>query len=78
MNTEQVAAVDTHVDTFVAGAANEGMNAQALQLFSICAAWQKVRPIVNFAKAMLFWKPKWQAVITEFEGVADGICPATS
>ncbi len=76
MTTEHVEGVDQHLENFVAAEASEGMSAQALQLFNICNVYQKAKPVLKLARALLFWKPKWQAVIDELESVADGICPA--
>ena len=67
--------IDTHLEDFAANEANEGMSANAMKLFSVCNAYQKIRPIIIFVKGLLFWKPKWQKAIDEFIVVADGICP---
>ena len=67
--------IDNHLEDFSANEANGNMSANAMKLFSVCNAYQKVRPIIIFVKGLLFWKPKWQKVIDEFILVADGICP---
>lgn len=67
--------IDQHLEDFAANEATEGMSANAFKLLSVCNVYQKIRPILKFAKSLLFWKPKWQIVIDEFMAVADGICP---
>lgn len=71
----QVEEIDNHLESYVAAEAAAGMDANSLKLFNICGTYQKVRPIIKFVRAMLFFRPKWQAVIDEFMAVTDGICP---
>jgi hypothetical protein len=72
MNVQEI---DDHVDNFTAAEAPAGFNEAQLKLFDICQVWQKVRPIVKFARNMLFWRPKWQDVVDQFIAAADLSCP---
>ena len=74
----EVHEIDAHIDTHEATEfkASASFDEQQLKLFNICTAYQKVRPIIKFVRGLLFWKPKWQAVVDEFVAAADGICPA--
>lgn len=47
----------------------------AAKLGSVCEVYQKVRPVILFAKGLLFFKPKWQAVIQQLIDSLDLICP---
>lgn len=71
----QVHEIDEHIEAPAPEIDTSAFNAQELKLFNICAAYQKVRPVIKFVRGMLFWKPKWQAVIDTFLTVTDGICP---
>ncbi len=44
------------------------------RLFNICKAYKKVRPVIVFAKSLLFWKPKWVVVINLFIEALDNAC----
>jgi uncharacterized protein VirK/YbjX len=50
------------------------MDAQQ-QLVDLCAVYKKVRPALSFAKALLFWKPKWAAWVKELMDKLDEVCP---
>ncbi|WP_217603700.1 hypothetical protein [Chitinophaga sp. GbtcB8] len=41
-----------------------------------CAIYKTVRPILLFAKALLFFKPEWQKVLEAFIESMDGNCQA--
>lgn len=54
-------------------------NKQALEvahakLFNICSLYTKVKPVLKLAKGLLFFKPKWAALITLLITTLDEIC----
>lgn len=63
--------IDAHVDAHLAESANMDMKA-----INICNVYRAARPVIMFAKALLFWKPKWQAVVTALVEQLDITCPA--
>ena len=71
MKQEEIDALDAHVDEHLT--TTESMSAQ--KLLDICAIWKGVRPIVKVARALLFWKPKWQAVLDQLITSLDATCP---
>lgn len=73
----QVHEVDEQIESHEAAEVVDtaSFSEQQLKLFNICSAYQKVRPVIKFVRGLLFWKPKWQAVIDQFLAVTDGICP---
>jgi len=68
--------VDTHIenthDAAVAASA-DGPPSPGTPQF--CAIYTAARPVLVFARGMLFFKPKWQTVITGLIGGLDTICP---
>lgn len=73
----QVHEIDEHIEAHEAphtAIDTSAFSAQELKLFNVCSIYKKIRPIIKFARTLLFWKPKWQAVIDEFIAVCDGIC----
>jgi hypothetical protein len=66
MNTEEI---DSHVETHLDAIAT---NTKAIDL---CNLYHGVRPILKFAAALLFWKPKWQTVLNDFISHLDEACP---
>ena len=68
MNAEEV---DAHLEA----------NAEALtleaKLPNLCAIYQAVRPILKFAHALLFWKPKWRDALDKLVAALDEACPVT-
>lgn len=70
----QVHEIDEHIEAPAPEVDTSAFNAQELKLFNVCSIYKKIRPIIKFARTLLFWKPKWQAVIDEFIAVCDGIC----
>lgn len=55
------------------GAKAEAMSAQAVNVESICAVILIATPILKFIRSMLFWKPKWQAILDQVIG-ATAVC----
>lgn len=70
----QVHEIDEHIEAPALEVDTSAFSAQELKLFNVCSIYKKIRPIIKFARTLLFWKPKWQAVIDEFIAVCDGIC----
>lgn len=70
----QVHEIDEHIEAPVETIDTSAFSEQQLKLFNICGVYKKIRPIIKFARTLLFWKPKWQAVIDEFIVVCDTIC----
>lgn len=66
MNTEEI---DNHVDEHEAAI---NANTKAINL---CDLYNGVRPVLKFAVALLFWKPKWQKVLNDFLAHLDVACP---
>jgi hypothetical protein len=50
------------------------LEATRAKLFNICGVYQKAKPVLKFAKTVLFFKPKWAAVIGLFITTLDEIC----
>ncbi len=54
-------------------------NAEALaleaKLPNLCAIYQAVRPVMKFAHALLFWKPKWRDALDKLTASLDDACP---
>jgi hypothetical protein len=42
---------------------------------SFCTIYTGVRPILFFAKTLLFFRPKWQTLLTALIGALDISCP---
>lgn len=40
----------------------------------VCATFKKVRPVLVFVKSLLFFKPKWQAILQTLIDVLDKQC----
>jgi len=40
-----------------------------------CAVYKAARPILLLVKGMLFFKPKWQTVLTGLIAGLDAVCP---
>ena len=53
---------------------HEIAEANRIKLINICKAYQTARPILNIAKKILFFKPKWAAVIGFLIVTLDEIC----
>ena len=70
----QVSEVDDHIENFTAAENMAAEGTAQFKLFDICQVWQKVRPIIRFARGLLFWKPKWQAIIDEAMAALDVSC----
>lgn len=50
---------------------------KALTIPDICAIYQAVKPILKFARAILFFKPKWQSALDKLMNSLDQVCPAS-
>lgn len=44
------------------------------KLFNICSAYTKAKPVLKLVKSILFFKPKWAAVIGLLITTMDEIC----
>ena len=61
--------IDSHVETHLAE------TAAGNKMIDLCSLYQGVRPVLKFATALLFWKPKWQKVLNDFIAHLDEACP---
>lgn len=66
----EVHEIDSHVDDHLAK--SEELAAQ--KMLNLCSIWTGVKPVIRFARALLFWKPKWQAVIDQLITSLDEAC----
>jgi hypothetical protein len=69
-------AVDTHVDAthdIAVAAIADGPAKPGTPEF--CAVYTAARPVLLFARGLLFFKPKWQTVVTALIGGLDTVCP---
>jgi len=48
-----------------------------LQGFNLCNTYIKIKPVLRFARTLLFFKPKWQSLIDELIHHLDKGCPQT-
>jgi hypothetical protein len=53
----------------------EALNTKDFAGLDLCKIYKTVRPILEFAKLLLFFRPKWQAVLQSFLDAADKMCP---
>lgn len=68
--------IDKHIDAVLAESAPTALvTSTDFKLWNICKYYRAVRPVLKIAKGLLFFKPKWQNVITLFMNVLDGVCP---
>lgn len=67
MNTEDISAVDAHID------AHEEKIA-GVEIPNLCVLYEGARPALAFVKAILFFKPKWQKVIGDLMASLDAEC----
>lgn len=68
--------VDTHIEAthdIAVAAAADGPATPGTPQF--CAIYTAARPVLLFARGMLFFKPKWQTVVTALIGGLDTVCP---
>lgn len=75
--TDALAAhVDNHVenthDAAVAATADGPASPGTPQF---CAVYTAARPVLLFVRGMLFFRPKWQTIVTALIGGLDTICP---
>ncbi len=70
--------IDKHIDDVLAIEAPAGISANQFKLWNICRTYQAVRPVLKFAKGLLFFKPKWQGVMTMLMAALDEACPTTN
>jgi hypothetical protein len=61
MKTEEI---DKHVEKHLA----------ENKSFDLCTTYKTVKPVIEFAKLLLFFKPKWQQAIGNFVAVMDKNC----
>ncbi len=62
--------IDGHIAKHTAGAGTK-----ALTGLNLCAIYKVVRPILVFAKALLFFKPAWQTILQSLIDALDKTCP---
>lgn len=48
---------------------------ESLVGLNLCAIFKTVRPILVFAKTLLFFKPAWQAILQSLIDALDQSCP---
>lgn len=70
----EISDIDNHLANYPAPRPAGTLSDYELRVFNLCGIWQKVRPIIKFAKKLLFFKPLWQAVVEEFVDICDGLC----
>jgi len=66
--------VDANADTVNSINITQDMAAE-LKLVNICKIYQAVRPVLKFAKGLLFFKHKWQSFIQKLLDSLDAVCP---
>ena len=49
---------------------------EALKGKDLCGIFKTVRPILVFVKALLFFKPTWQAILQTLIDALDQTCPS--
>jgi len=64
--TQEVADIDAHVNDHLRTTAN-------LKAIDLEAAYKGVRPVLKFARSILFFKPKWQHVLDMFIASLDSL-----
>lgn len=67
--------IDKHIDEALAIEAPAGLSAAKLKMFNVCKAYLAVRPVLKFARGLLFFKPRWQKVIDILFVAMDEVCP---
>lgn len=68
MNQEHIAEVDNHLEKNTIATNEKGV------AFNLCEAYRVARPILKLARALLFWKPKWQNVLDILINTMDQEC----
>ena len=59
--------IDAHVEKHLPAIPEKGIP-------DLCVIYNAARPVIAFARALLFWRPKWQAVISAFMASLDAQC----
>lgn len=75
-NDALVSHVDAHVETnhdAVVQATADMPAAPGTPAF--CTVYTAARPVLVFVRGMLFFRPKWQTVVTALIGGLDTVCP---
>lgn len=60
--------IDAHLDTHA--------ETLAAKIPDLCAIYQAIKPVLKFAHALLFFKPKWRDALDKFIASLDEACPA--
>ena len=63
----EIEEVDAHVEAHAETVAKE--------LPDLCEIYKVNRPVLKFVRALVFWKPKWQAAIDKLIASLDDACP---
>jgi hypothetical protein len=71
--SDQVMSIET-IDAHLAQQA-KALGTQTFAGLDLCKTYNTVRPILVFVKALLFFRPAWQAVLQAFIDTADKMCP---
>ena len=74
---EKVMSIE-EIDSHLATTAQSGTRDIGSAVNDICKTYNDVRPILVFAKGILFFKPKWQAVIQSLIAAMDNNCNVSS
>jgi hypothetical protein len=62
-----IEAIDAHI-------ANQGITPESLSGLDVCGVYRTVRPVLVFAKTLLFFKPAWQPILQGFIDAVDKMC----
>lgn len=69
----EVNQVDAHVEEHHDTIAS--LDASSMDTTKFCVIYTGAKPILNLAKNLLFFKPKWQTILKAFIAGLDTICP---
>lgn len=64
--------VDAHVDALFEKLEKDFESKSSV---SFCDAYRVARPVILWVKGLLFFRPKWQKVLTIFVATLDVSCP---
>ena len=53
----------------------KALNTKDFAGLDLCKIYKTVRPVLVFVKALLFFKPAWQAILQGFIDSLDKMCP---
>lgn len=68
--------IDKHIDEVLSqGGTSFDPKTATARRFDLCKIYTAVRPVLKFARGLLFFKPKWQSVISLLMEAMDEHCP---